>query len=84
MKAVSCKNLDKESLEIRIGEVCQDNEPLVITRDNNQSVVMLSMDEYNSYIETQYLLSSEENAKRLARSIRDAENSKVIAHELIK
>lgn len=49
--------------------VCQDHEPLIITRNGQKSVVMLSLEDYKSLEETAYLLRSPENAKRLLSAV---------------
>ena len=36
--------------------VCDDHEPLIITRNGEQSVVMLSLEDYNALEETAFLL----------------------------
>lgn len=45
--------------------VCSDHEPLIITRNGQQAVVMLSLEDYKALEETAYLLSSPANARRL-------------------
>jgi antitoxin YefM len=45
--------------------VCNDHEPLIITRNGQQSVVMLSLEDFTALEETAYLLRSPTNAKRL-------------------
>lgn len=45
--------------------VCNDREALIITRNGEQSVVMLSLDDFKSLEETAYLLRTPTNAKRL-------------------
>lgn len=45
--------------------VCQDHEPLIITRSGEPSVVMLSLEDYKALEETAYLLRTPANAKRL-------------------
>jgi antitoxin YefM len=49
--------------------VCDDHEPLIITRNGEQSVVMLSLEDYKALEETAFLLRSPANAKRLLASI---------------
>ncbi|MDC7220976.1 MAG: type II toxin-antitoxin system prevent-host-death family antitoxin [Spirochaetales bacterium] len=71
MDAVSYTDL-RLNLKLHMDKVYQDHEPLIVTRKNNQNVVMISLDDYNSLTETQYLLSSENNAVRLKRSLQDA------------
>ena len=55
----------RANLASTMDRVCQDHEPLIITRNGQQSVVMLSMEDYKSLEETAFLLRSPENAKRL-------------------
>ena len=59
-------------------KVCNDHTPMIITRKNAEPVVMMSLEDYNSIMETSYLLRSPKNAARLAQSINELENNKVI------
>ena len=68
MDAVTYTDL-RQNLKTYMDKVIQDSTPLIITRKNNENVVMLSIDEYNSLIETNYLLSNEANAEHLKKSI---------------
>lgn len=72
----------RENLASTINRVCEDNAPVVITRNRNQSVVMLSLSEYESLEETAHLLRSPENAKRLLRSIESLESGKGLRKKL--
>ena len=45
--------------------VCNDHEPIIITRNGEQAVVMLSLEDFKAMEETAYLLKSPANAKRL-------------------
>jgi prevent-host-death family protein len=49
--------------------VCEDHTPVIITRSGQQSVVMLSLEDYKSLEETAYLLRSPKNAKRLLSAV---------------
>ena len=49
--------------------VCNDHEPLIITRNGEQSVVMLSLEEYNALKASAYLLRSPTNARRLLEAV---------------
>ena len=49
--------------------VCSDHEALIITRNGEQSVVMLSLEDYNALEETSYLLRSPANARRLLSAV---------------
>jgi antitoxin YefM len=55
----------RENLATTINKVCEDHAPVVITRNRDQAVVMLSLAEYEALQETAYLLRSPANAKRL-------------------
>ena len=50
-------------------KVCDDHSPVIITRKNSRSVVMVSLDDYAAMEETSYLLRSPKNARRLLESI---------------
>jgi antitoxin YefM len=54
-------------------KVCDDHAPVVITRQNSRSVVLLSFADYEALEETAYLLRAPANAARLAKSIADIE-----------
>jgi antitoxin YefM len=52
-----------------LDRVCDDHEPLIITRSNGRSVVMLSLEDYQSLEETAYLLGTAANAQRLLSAV---------------
>jgi antitoxin YefM len=72
----------RENLASTINRVCEDQAPVVITRNRDQAVVMLSLAEYESLEETAHLLRSPENAKRLLRSIDQLERKKGVRKTL--
>jgi antitoxin YefM len=72
----------RENLAATINRVCEDHAPVIITRNRDQSVVMLSLAEYESLEETAHLLRSPENAKRLLRSIDQLERGKGVRKKL--
>jgi antitoxin YefM len=55
----------RANLANTMNRVCQDHEPLIITRNSEQSVVMLSLEDYKALEETAYLLRNPTNARRL-------------------
>lgn len=65
-------------------EVCERHEPVIITRNGQDSVVMLSLEDFKSLEETAYLLRSPKNAKRLLESIADLERGQGTERELIE
>ncbi|MDR2457852.1 MAG: type II toxin-antitoxin system Phd/YefM family antitoxin [Clostridiales Family XIII bacterium] len=56
--------------------VNEEDSPLIITRGKKKPVVMISLEEYNSWKETEYLTSSEANKKALDESIESIRNGK--------
>lgn len=56
--------------------VCDDREPVIITRKRDQAVVMISLDDYESMLETSYLQRSPENARRLQEAIDQLEGGR--------
>lgn len=63
-------------------KVCKDHEPVIITRQKEESVVMLSLEDFTSLEETAYLLRVPKNAKRLLESIAELERGKGKARKL--
>jgi len=63
----------RANLARTMDRVCQDHEPIIITRNSDQSVVMLSLDDYSALEETAYLLRSPANARRLLESVAELE-----------
>ncbi|MDO9236266.1 MAG: type II toxin-antitoxin system prevent-host-death family antitoxin [Aquabacterium sp.] len=59
----------RANLANTMDRVCNDHEPLIITRNGQQSVVMLSLEDFTALEETAYLLRSPTNAKRLMSAI---------------
>ena len=55
----------RANLSSTMNRVCEDHGALIITRNGEQSVVMLSLEDYSAPAETAYLLRNPTNAKRL-------------------
>ena len=64
--------------------LCDDHEPIIIARNGQQAVVMLSLDDFRSMEEIAYLLRSPKNAQRLLESIAALETGKGKARSLAK
>ena len=56
-----------------MNQVCEDHAPIIVTRQNQRPVVMISLDNYNAIEETLYLLKSPKNAARLLKAMADVE-----------
>lgn len=73
MKAITY-TAAREGLASAMDEVCRDRVPVIITRNRDQSVVMMSLDDYEELQETAYLLRSPENARRVLAAIQSLES----------
>ena len=65
-----------------LDSVEDDNETLIIKRKSGKGTVLISLDEYNSIMETMHLLSSKKNADRLYESIQQMKSGKTIKPNL--
>lgn len=77
MKAITY-TAARESLASTMDRVCLDHDPVIITRNRDQAVVMMSLEDYESLQETAYLLRSPANARRLLESISELKSSQGI------
>ena len=68
----------RESLASTMDQVCEDHDPVIITRNRDQAVVLISLEDYESLQESAYLLRSPANARRLLESISELESGKGI------
>lgn len=82
MKAATTAD-QRQNLDDLITEVVADAEPTLLSNRKGQHAVLLSLDEFNSWQETLYLLSSPANAAHLRRSIAEAEAGEIVEGELV-
>ena len=73
----------KRNLEQLIEQVLSDSEPTIVVTESQQRVVLVSLDDYNSWKETLYLLSNPANAAHLRKSIAEAQAGATNEHELL-
>jgi len=59
----------RSSLATTMKQVCDDHDPIIVTRKNEDSVIIMSLEDYESLQETAYLSRSPKNIKRLLESI---------------
>ena len=59
----------RANLARTMDRVCDDHDPVIITRNSEQAVVMLSLEDYSALTETACLLRSPANARRLLESV---------------
>jgi len=72
----------RANLARTMDRVCEDHDPIIITRNSEQAVVMLSLEDYSALAETAYLLRSPANARRLLESVAELEQGGGTAREL--
>ena len=72
----------RSGLKSYLDSVEDDNETLIIKRKSGKGTVLISLDEYNSIMETLHLLSSKKNADRLYESIQQMKSGKTIKPKL--
>ncbi len=71
-------------LKTYLDEVENNNETLIIKRGAGNGTVMISLDEYNSMMETLHLLSSRKNADRLYESIQQMRAGDTVTNDLLE
>lgn len=73
----------RNSLKAVLDSVVDDADTAVITRRDSEDAVVMSLDYYNSLMETVHLLRSPANAEHLNRSIEQFKSGKVTRRDLI-
>ena len=74
----------RANLASTMNRVCNDHEALIITRNGEQAVVMLSLEDYNALEETAYLLRTPTNAKRILSAVTQLNAGKGVERKLAK
>jgi antitoxin YefM len=82
MKAITY-TAARQNLAKTMESVCQDHAPVIVTRKKNDSVVIMSLEDYEALEETAYLLRSPQNARRLMEAIAELEEGGGTERELI-
>lgn len=72
----------RENLASTMDSVCADHDPVIITRNRYQAVVMMSLEDYESLQETAYLLRVPANARRLLDSIAELKRGEGVTKSL--
>jgi len=65
-----------------IERVKQDRQPITITRNGEDSAVLISAEEFAGMEETIHLLSTPANAERIRQGLADYSDGKTAEHEL--
>lgn len=82
MKIVSFSEA-RNSLKAVLDSVVNDADTTIITRRDAEDAVVMSLDYYNSLMETVHLLRSPANAEHLGRSIEQYRAGKAMPRELV-
>jgi antitoxin YefM len=74
----------RANLASTMDRVCDDHEALIITRNGERAVVMLSLEDFKALEETAYLLRTPANAKRLLSAVAQLNTGKGVERKLAK
>ncbi len=74
----------RKNFTTTMNKVCSDHAPLIITRQNERPVVMMSLEDYSAIEETLYLFKSPKNAARLSKALAEVAQKKFLTQALIE
>ncbi len=74
----------RTGLKKYLDEVENNHETLIVKRGTGKGTVMISLDEYNSIMETAYLLSNRANRRHLEESLDQLKSGKMKERKLIE
>ena len=73
----------RNNLKAYCDKATKDYETIIITRKNNENVVLMSEEEYNNLMENLYIRSNLKYYQRLVESIKEVEKGNVKEHDLV-
>jgi antitoxin YefM len=82
MRTINFSDARRQFKEV-LDRVVDDGDITIITRRDADDVVLMSLSEYNSWKETEYLLASPANARHLRESIAQANAGRIVYRDLI-
>ena len=74
----------RNNLKAYCDKATKDYETIIITRKNNENVVLMSEEEYNNLMENFYIRSNLKYYQKLVESIKEVEKGNVKEHDLIE
>ncbi len=85
MKAITISHL-RSKMKFYFDLVSESMDILIVPRSNSSddedAIVIMSLKEYNSLKETEYLLSSDANRRQLSQSLKEAKESDLVSFDL--
>ena len=82
MNAMTVREAEQDLARLITREV-SDAEPTIVVSETGEQVVVVPLDEYNSWKETLYLLSNPANAAHLRASLAEAQSGQTSEQELL-
>ena len=82
MQVVNYSEFRRE-MKAKLDQVSDDNDTIIINRSQNKNVVLISLREYNSLMETLHLLGPEKNRNRLMAAIERTNKGEFESHDLL-
>ena len=83
MQAISYSSF-RSNLAKTLDKVNNDHTPIMITRQNGKPAIVMSVEDFNAYEETYYLMASPKNAERLNQAIAEISANNIAEHGLIE
>lgn len=71
----------RNNLASMLDRAVDDHEPIIITRKHGRNAVLMSLEDFNAWKETEHLLKSPANAKRLLQSLENARKGENLTHK---
>jgi len=81
MQAITLEDA-KLNLSRLVEQILADAEPQIVINEQGGQVVIMPLDDFNSWKETLYLLANPANAAHLRRSIAEADAGEAVSREL--
>jgi len=67
-----------------LDQVNDNHKPVLVTRQNGRPAVIMSLEDYQSYEATAYLMASPANAQRLNQAINEVEAGNLVEQSLVE
>jgi antitoxin YefM len=71
----------RNNLKSYLDGVINDSEPLLVHRQGNESVVVISLDEYNAIKEAEYIMTSPAMVEIIRKGEEEIQNGNVVAQK---